>query len=302
MADQAYETKSFRLGAGSGVKARLVYDSPSASDTWYWNMDNLQSREEGALSSRFGLSALTTDGATQNFPLGAPVNSLSRMQGIGTSYRYAATTAGQLFRMAGNNPGAYTSIATGLSGGRVSMSPYRPSNSSAPWQFIADAANLIKDNGTLIAAENWGIQPPLQPALVVPVVPSLLDIELFDEAVTTSFTLANLGSAAMTGRVQFVSGSAIVAPGTRFVFVQPINLGVGALVRTSNVTVVTATAHGFVTGMRVSVTVNNIADNSFAVSSAVITKIGPNSFSYANTGANLTSASTLVQVSAAPSL
>jgi hypothetical protein len=302
MADANYQTQSFRVAAGQGVFARQVYDAPQTGAPWYWNADNLQSREEGALSSRFGLAALTTNGINQNFPLGAAVNSLSRMQGIGTPYRYAATTAGSLFRRAGNSAGAYSSIAAGLSGGRVSMSPYRPANSSAPWQFIADGLKLLKDNGTLSAAENWGIAPPLQPALIAPVVPGLIDVELFDESTDASFTLANLTSAAMLGRVQFTTGSAVTATGPQFVIVEALTVNAGALVRTTNVTEVTFAGHGFVTGMRIAVSVNNTADNSFVVSSAVITVIDSSHFTYPNTGANQTSVSTFAFLNPAPSL
>ena len=305
MADANYSTSSFRLGAGAGVRARLTYDSPSGTDTWYWNYDNCQSREEGVTSSRFGLAALTTDGATQNFPLGAPVNSLSRMQGIGTPYRYASTTAGKLFRRAGNSAGAYTQISSGLSGGRVSMSPYRPANSSSPWQFIADAIKLSKDNGTLAAAQNWGINPPTQPALVVPVAPGLVDIELFDEASDASFTLANFGSAAMTGRVQFEMGNAVIAAGPQFVF--PANYGFipnGGLVRSGGVTTVTtvATFTGLVSGMRVAVIVPDAVDDSFAVASAVITVISTTQFSYPQPGLPNQTSSGGATVSPAPSL
>lgn len=291
MADQNYSTSSFKLTNG-GVIARYSYDALPPNT--FLNLANVESREEGALSSRFGLSALSTDGATQNFPLGAAVNSLSRMQGIGTPYRYAGTTAGSLFRRAGNTAGVFTQIASGLSGGRMSMSPYRPANSSAPWQFIADAANLVKDNGLLGTAENWGIMPPLQPALVVPVAPGLIDIELFDESVSTSFTLANLGSAAMTGRVQAQTNSVISSIGTQFVFVAQLGISGTGLVRTTNVTNANVVGHGYVTGMRVSVTTANPADVSFAASSAVITVVDANHFTYPDNGPNQSSVGTAI--------
>lgn len=379
MADQVYQTQSYRLGAGAGVFARMVYDAPASGQPYYLDFDNLESREEGATASRFGLAALTTNGTNANFPLGAAVNSLSRMQGIGTPYRYAATSAGNLFRRAGNSPGAYTQIATGLSGGRVSMSPYRPANSSSPWQFIADAGLLLKDSGTLApitistisyaggfaptatvtvaststipdgstvtieensnglfnqafvatilgptqftipfalalaesgtgggvyvgtigVAENWGIAPPTQPALIAPVAPGLLDIELFDESTDASFTLTNLSGAAMLARVAAKVTSAVTGPGVQAVFVE--TLAVTSISRTSGVSTVTATSHGFVNGMRVSVTVNPASDQSFAVSSVLITVTGINTFTYPNAGPN-GSLGAVATVSPMPSL
>lgn len=281
MADASYSTFSTKM-ANAGVVARYTYDALPPNT--YLSLNNLESREEGALSSRFGLSALTTDGSTQNFPLGAAVNSLSRMQGIGTPYRYATTTAGKLFRRAGNSVGAFSQIATGLSGGRVSMSPYRPANSSSPWQFVADASLLVKDNGTLGTAENWGIAPPVQPALIIPVESALLDIELFGEGSTSSFTLTNLGSSAMANRVQATITNSITA-GVALATLATFQTS--SISRTSNVSTATTTAnHGFVTGMRVSVVPSSNADASFGVASAVITVTGVTTFTYANVGPN----------------
>lgn len=297
MPDANYQTSSFKLANG-GLVQRHVYDAMPPNT--YWNMDNLESREEGALSSRFGLSALTTDGATQNFPLGAAVNSLSRMQGIGTPYRYAGTTAGSLFRRAGNTAGVFTQIASGLSGGRMSMSPYRPANSSAPWQFIADAANLVKDNGLLGTAENWGIVPPVQPALIAPVVPSILDIELFDESVATSFTTSNLGSPAMGGRLS-TAIQAVIGTGVQLVTIAALG-GTLTLVRSAGVVTATITGggvHNYVTGMRITVS-SVVGDQTMLVSSVVITVTSATTFTYVDARPN--SSTSLPTVRAIPAV
>lgn len=279
MADAAYQTTSFRFEAGSGIVARSVYDA--APKGTYWNYDNCQSREEGATSSRFGLYPLSTDGVSQNFALGAPVNSLSRMQGIGTPYRYAGTTVGKLFRRAGNGQGAFTQIATGLSGDRMSMSPYRPANSSAPWQFIADDALLLKDSGTLATAGNWGIAPPSQPALIAPVPPALIDVELFDEVNDASFTLSNITSVNMIGRVACQITNSITSTGVQIV-VTP-SIFIDTLTRSAGVATATCgAAHGFVTGMRVAVSSPN--DPTFNASSAIITVTGADTFTYPSVG------------------
>lgn len=298
MADQNYQTTSARCLAGSGIQARYIYDVPPPN-SWL-NYLNCESREEGATSSRFGLSALSTNGISANFPLGAPVNSLSKMQGIGTPYRYAGTTAGKLFRRAGNAVGAFTNIASGLSGGRVSMSPYRPANSSAPWQFIADAAQLLKDNGTLGTVQNWGIAPPTEPAQITAMDPGLSDIELFDEATDASFTLANVTGAAMLGRVGGSFAGPVLTPGVRFVPVEvAIHVPPFVFTRTAGVTTANVLPPGYVTGMRVAI--NARFDPTFATASAIITVISPTQFTYVNPGPNETSTGTIT-ISPLPSL
>jgi hypothetical protein len=274
-----------------------VYDA-APKGTW-WNYDNCQSRQEGATASRFGLYPLSTDGATQNFPLGAPVNSLSRMQGIGTPYRYAGTTSGVLFRRAGNGQGAFTQIANGLSGNRLSMSPYRPANSSSPWQFIADDTKLVKDNGILAAVENWGINPPTQPALIAPVAPGLLNIELFDENSDSSFTLSNITGDAPLKRVSGFLTSAITAPGVQSVFVGLY--AITSISRTGDVSTVNYSG-ALPTGMRVAINVNPGSDQSFAATSAVITSSGGGTFTYPNNGPNATLGAGVATASPMPSL
>jgi hypothetical protein len=103
------------------------------------------------------------------------------MKGLsGATYRYAGSN-GQLFRRVGDTQGAYTSIATGLSGQRFSIGCYRPDNSSVPYSFFADSDLMVKDNGSLTTAQRWGI---LQPA--IPPTTSLLGVsaQIFQSAVS----------------------------------------------------------------------------------------------------------------------
>jgi hypothetical protein len=144
MTDQVYKTFSYRFQNG-GLSARHVYDKIPPGR--YLNLDNLESREEGVLSSRYGLAAISTNGSTANYPLGTAVTSLGRMQGLASTYNYAQAGTG-LYRKATDAVGQYTSISTALSGNRMSMYPYRPNNNSNPYMFFADDDVLLKDSGT----------------------------------------------------------------------------------------------------------------------------------------------------------
>ncbi len=97
-----------------------------------------------------------------NQPLAGSVNTLGRLKSLGGNvYRYASA-AGNLYRIAGNNPGAWTSIQSGLSLSRCSMVSYTPPFSSLPYIYIADANLMLQDNGTG-SPSRWGILWPQQP-------------------------------------------------------------------------------------------------------------------------------------------
>lgn len=276
MSDAQYRTFSAKFVNG-GLSCRYQYDHVPPGR--YLNLQNLESRSEGTLSTRYGLAALSTDGIS-NIPLGAAVTTLGRMQGLSTPYNYAQAGA-NLFRKNTDGIGSYgAAISAALSGSRMSMAPYRPNNNANPYMFLADDNVLLKDSGALL--NNWGIAPPNQPALIVPVVPDLIDIELCDEANTSSFTLSNLGAAAITGRVATSIALPITSTGIQLAVVNTVG---AALVRAGGTTTATvAGGHGFVSGMRVAIT--GAIDPAFNVASAVITVTGGTTFTFVNPGAN----------------
>src|SRR5208282_3489480 len=133
MADAGYTSYPYRLISKGGLSARYVNDAlPEGS---YVNMTNIELREENALSTRYGLYPITTNGTT-NFPLGAPgqIGSIGRMAGLGgNSWRYATarnTLSWGLYRRAGTGQGAFTNIGGGAASDQISMFPYRPAASS----------------------------------------------------------------------------------------------------------------------------------------------------------------------------
>lgn len=194
MSDPAYQTKNYRFTNG-GLVARYVSDKLPPGT--YLNVENLESRRENSMSSRFGLQALTQNGTT-NQPLGAPIHSLAKMQALGPMYRYAGA-AGTLYRS--GVPTSFQSIASNLSGNRMSMWPYRPAANSSPWMFIADQAQLLKDSGTG-NAENWGIAPPEQPPTLQIGDPHKTIIDTFDSLPIN--TGGSVGPSAPTAAVSIV--------------------------------------------------------------------------------------------------
>lgn len=296
MSDQSYQTVSYRLES-RGVVARFVSDDlPKGS---FSQLNNLESRAENAIASRLGLAALSTDGST-NLPLGGPVYSISRMKGLDQPFRYAGA-AGALYRRTGDAVGAFSQIANGLSGQRLSMFPYRPDGNASPYMFIADKNVLLKDNGTNGAAQNWGGSPPFYPPSLQIGDPNKTIVEVFDEANTSSFTFVNYGSPDISQfRLSFASTQALT-PGQSGIVEINVPTGLAAdVARTGNV----ATVHvlppvlgpsggpflQLAVGMKI--TIQGCPDPSFNTAAAVVTSVtvpgfGFTSFTYANPGPNV---------------
>lgn len=290
MADNQFKTFSYRLLNG-GVVARHASDTLPPGT--YRNLQNMESRAEGALATRYGLQALTQNGSA-NQPLGAPVHSLGKLQSLGPMYRYAGVGTA-LYRSP--VPTAFTQVASGLSGSRLSMSPYRPATNANPWMFVADKTKLVKDSGSG-AAQNWGLAPPVQPPTVQIGDPAKTIIEEFNEANTSSFTFASYTGTAINVRVQgtFAATGSTLGIVT-FTEVQPTASGFS---RTSNVaTVTTSSPHGWVSGMRIKVVYG--FDTSFNASSVVITVTSTTTFTYSSVGPNASSSGSPATLSALPS-
>ena len=170
MAEQTYRDYP-QVFATKGVVARYAFDRfPEGT---YLNLQNIEARQENALSSRLGRIPLTSDGTT-NFPLADhDIHTLAYMRGlVGALFRYAG--AGEnIYRRAGSAGGAFTqlgmptipgySAAETFSGNRFSNAQYRPDFNANPWIFFADEAAMVKDNGSLNPLEIWGIYPPTIP-------------------------------------------------------------------------------------------------------------------------------------------
>lgn len=186
MPDPQYRTFPF-VFANRGLVARYSVDRPPPQT--YLDLNNCEAKEENSLSTRFPYSILTHDG-TNSLPLGASVHSLGRLKGLSQTYRYAGAGS-SLFRRVGDTNGAYTSIATGLSGSRFSTVVYRPDFSSFPYLFIADQSQMLKDNGTFSPAQRWGILRPTIPASISLETYLLKVIDEFDNHAEAQFSYTN---------------------------------------------------------------------------------------------------------------
>src|SRR6185437_13936693 len=164
MSDLAYKTNSWSYQNG-GLVARYVGDE--APEGTYFDLTNLESRFEGALSTRWGLSILSYNPVTQrNAPVNSgPIHTLFRMEGVnGQVYWYACSDT--LYRKTGDGPGAFQTIgADPISGQRLSAFSYRPSLAAVPYAYFADNQFYWRDNGTSGQAP-WGMPLPIAPLTI----------------------------------------------------------------------------------------------------------------------------------------
>ena len=179
--DPTYKSLPLILAAGRGVIARPIIDR-APEGTWL-SLFNCESREEGALSSRYGSIIVNRDPngtvGGQNYFLPSQIQTITRLKGLnGQQWRYAATQAGILYRRAGNTQGPYSQIVTGLSGNPFSSIISPTYASGLPFLFIADSALMLKDNGSG-SPTRWGILPPTQVAYAIPYAPTIVQIDAF---------------------------------------------------------------------------------------------------------------------------
>lgn len=170
MSEQSYIPYPYAF-TSKGLVALFARDR--APEGTYFNLDGFEVRQEGALSSRLGRTAITTNG-TNNFPLvNGPnpltITSFGRLKATGTNtYRYAfghdvSGPGRPAWRRTGDTNGAYTQIllpGTNISGNALSAVTYRPAFSSTPYIFLADQSAMYKDNGLFSILQFWGVLPP----------------------------------------------------------------------------------------------------------------------------------------------
>lgn len=204
MPDQAYKTFPYAM-TSKGLVAKYARDR--CPEQTFLNLDNLEERQSGALSSRLGRSAITTDGVN-NTPLSElSIHTLGRLKSTAQVYRYAGAGA-KVFRRAGDTNGAYTEVASGLSGQRFSMVTYRPDFNAKPFLYIADRNVMRKDDGTFGTLQQWGIFPPNRPAIA--------QVQQFSRTVIDEFggaahTYVNFTTTSNPSRVSTTLGTATTA-------------------------------------------------------------------------------------------
>lgn len=226
--EQAYKDFPYILNS-KGIVARYAPDQ--CPPQTYLNLQNLEVRQENAISSRLGRSVVNSTQGTGNLPIfsgiSGAIHSLGRLKTSTTTFRYAACV-GNVFRIQGDSSGAFNRVSAlnEFSGARISTLNYRPNFSSSPWLFLADQAVMRKDNGTFNPMEQWGIFPPVAP--VSTQLGGILetDIDLFGTNVT----------------------DAIPSPPKTYTSIAPATVNISAISRTGGVvTVVTSSAHNIPT-------------------------------------------------------
>jgi hypothetical protein len=280
MATPNYTTYPY-LFTTKGVFQRYAIDR--LPDHGMWNQDNTESRQENSIASRLGRMAITQDG-TNNTPLSpANIHTLSRLKSLdGNAYRYAGAGT-SIFRRVGNSNGPYTEMNTplgtsGMSGQRISVSPYRPNNTSFPYDFFADADQMLKDNGMFSLLELWGIFPPLQPPTLEVLGPLVVNIDDFGSAPSLYTAAGFSGALSSTTVVNTTLGTAITtAPGiftvtpasmVNIIANSQVSVGAESDIVVTSVTSTTFTAQ-FNLNHAASDTVNNSAISGTIVASSV---------------------------------
>jgi hypothetical protein len=206
-----YKKFPFEL-INKGLVQRYAIDVPPDPHT-YRNMMNLVSRQENSLSSRYGTQSITNDG-TNDTPLAdLNIHTLTRLKTSNQTYRYAGAGT-NLYRRTGDTNGPYNQIngATPLSGQRFSSQTYRPNFSSTPYIFIADQAQMLKDNGSLLPVQRWGGYAPQTPPSAAVTSPLLDTINLCEDE--TQWTPANFTGALINVTVVNTTLGTAVSAGT----------------------------------------------------------------------------------------
>lgn len=213
--DAAYKDYPF-LFSSKGIIARKVDDTANPSE--FLNLDNLEELFENAFSQRLGTTILNATGTVPNTLTGT-VHSLGKLSGLnGSAWRYAATTAGRLYRRSGLTAGPYSQISNTTSGNPMWMVSFRPDISSMPWMFFADADGMLKDNGTLAAAQQMGIFQPQYPVVAAVQSPDLITLDNYTGA-AGSYTYTGISGGTIGNYVNTTLTSAILVSGIQDVTV-----------------------------------------------------------------------------------
>lgn len=221
------------------------------------NEDNVEELAEGAYAQRLGSTIVNAQGTIGQpvYPLNGKVVGLAKLgQFGGLYYRYAADATGVLWRITGLNPGAYTQIASGLSGLPCSFASFSNTDfTSAVSVYIADANAMLKDNGTLSAPQQLGIFPlqyPISAQSQQPTTNVTLDNY---NAGTGGYSFAGISGSSTPLYVNTTLASPVTATGIQSVNVaDPTQLGLFQLLTIDSggnqetVLVLLITANGFV--------------------------------------------------------
>ncbi len=171
---------------------------------------NLRGYLDGTINSRPGTSVVNSTAMS-----GGAVHSLKELNDdvgptLSTPTQQYAVFAGAGTKLYAGlaTPGAYTEIASGLSGKQLTWIPHRPEQSPQPWMYIHDTAKLLKAKasaaGDATKSYNWGIAPPVVPLSIAVAAPISKTIDDF-EAGTFGGWAASAGALTNEDRVAAVA-------------------------------------------------------------------------------------------------
>lgn len=214
MADSAYRTSNLIL-ASRGISARYVDDA--APESTFLNEDNCEELAENAVGSRLG-SIIINRAFNTVGPLSGSVHSLQKLGGLaGTVFRYAGSGT-NLYRLASNGVGNYTNISSTLSGQPWQGVAYSPEISGMPYMFIADAAKMLKDNGSFNPPRQWGIFQPQYPVRAQAQAPDLVPLDNYTTP-STDYVYTGISGGTVSSNVFVLLTTAVTAPGVQAVSV-----------------------------------------------------------------------------------
>jgi hypothetical protein len=205
--DTIYKSLPF-LFTSKGIVARPITDR--IPEGYYLSLYNSFEREESAMSSRYGSQIINRDIYGTNFLAPSQISTITRLRALnGNVWRYYQSL-NQLYRRAGNSPGQYNLIYTGLSGKAFSSVVAPTFASGTPYLFIADSSVMLKDLG-VGTPTRWGILPPTQVAYAIPYAPVVTQIDNFLTA--SGYTSSGMGvlSFATFATVNGSSGTSVLA-------------------------------------------------------------------------------------------
>lgn len=253
MPDAFYKPYNF-IFASRGIIARKVDDTASPEE--YLNLDNCEQIAENAFSQRLGSAIINCQGSIGQgvYALDGSVVTVAKLAGLaGAAWRYAVTDAGTLWRRSGLGKGAFTSIASSLSGNPIWAVAASPSAQiNTPYLFMADSTRMMKDNGSLAAPQQMGIFQPQFPVLAEAQDPSSV---VLDDYVTPAgdYTYDGIIGGSLVSYVSTTLTSAVTATGIQEVSVaapmQPRlfqSLTIDTGINEETVLVIRVTENGFV--------------------------------------------------------
>lgn len=220
MPDLQYKSTPI-LFLSQGVVARKVEDVTDLHEML--NLDNCEELAEGAYAQRLGSIINNANGTLGQpvYALSSKVITVSKLGGLAGNYwRYAGTSDGKLWRRAGLAQGAYTQIASGMSGNPFwTLNWTNPDWTSSTYLFIADSNGMLKDNGSFTSPQQLGIFPPQFPVQAQSQQPTTL-VELDDyPGPSSSYSYSGIAGGTINAYLSTTLTSAVSSPGIQAVTV-----------------------------------------------------------------------------------